>query len=66
MKILVVAGGTGGHLYPAKAIASYLKEQNLIKDILWVGGGKEIEREIIVPQYKFKRINIQYCPRLCP
>ncbi|MCD6231994.1 undecaprenyldiphospho-muramoylpentapeptide beta-N-acetylglucosaminyltransferase [Candidatus Aerophobetes bacterium] len=63
MKILVVAGGTGGHLYPAKAIASYLKEQNLIKDILWVGGGKEIEREIIVPQYKFKRINIQYCPR---
>ncbi len=63
MRVLVAAGGTGGHLYPAKALASYLVKQRLVKNILWVGGKKEIEAKIISSQYEFKSINIQYCPR---
>lgn len=44
MKIIISGGGSGGHLYPALAIANALKEKG-IKDILFVGAKGKIEME---------------------
>ena len=59
MKILLAGGGTAGHINPALAIASYVKEHIPDVDILYVGavGGME---ERLVPQagFNFKGIKI--------
>ena len=37
-KILIMAGGTGGHIFPALAIAKELKTRGAV--IEWLGGKK--------------------------
>lgn len=49
-KILIMAGGTGGHIFPALAIASALKNAGF--DILWLGTRGRME-EKLVPQYGY-------------
>ena len=44
MKIIISGGGSGGHIYPAIAIANALKEKG-VKDILFVGAEGKIEME---------------------
>lgn len=64
MRILIAAGGTGGHLYPALAIASYLKEHHLVSRILWVAGKRDLEKELIPLQgFGFKQLKTQTFPR---
>ncbi|MEA1965622.1 MAG: undecaprenyldiphospho-muramoylpentapeptide beta-N-acetylglucosaminyltransferase [Candidatus Aerophobetes bacterium] len=64
MKVLIAAGGTGGHLYPALAIASCLKEFESANHILWIGGKRELEFKIASSEgFKFKKIGIQSYPR---
>jgi len=46
MKIIFAAGGTGGHLYPAIAIADKIKDKH--KDILFLVSNRGIEREILL------------------
>lgn len=59
MKIIFVGGGTAGHINPALAVATYVKEREPDTDILYVGnkGGME---EKLVPEagFSFKGINI--------
>lgn len=43
--ILVMAGGTGGHVYPALAVARALQESR--REIVWLGTHKGIEARII-------------------
>lgn len=43
--ILIMAGGTGGHIYPALAIASRLKEKNI--PFLWLGTKAGLESKIV-------------------
>ena len=43
MKVLLSGGGTGGHVYPAIAIANKIKEENPDCEILFVGTEKGIE-----------------------
>lgn len=45
MKILISAGGSGGHIFPAVALARTLIHNNRA-DILFVGGRKELDRRI--------------------
>lgn len=45
MRVLIVAGGTGGHLYPGISIAKKLKEQN--HQVLMVIRDKDMEKEIV-------------------
>ena len=43
--ILIAAGGTGGHVYPALAVADYLREQDI--KITWVGTEKGLEHRVV-------------------
>lgn len=44
-RIIISGGGTGGHIYPAIAIADALKHQNLGVDILFVGASGKMEMQ---------------------
>jgi len=43
--ILVMAGGTGGHVFPALAVAEYLREQG--ERIVWLGTRAGIEARVV-------------------
>lgn len=45
MKIIISGGGTGGHIYPAIAIADALKRRDTFIDILFVGAKGRMEME---------------------
>ncbi|MGH1469770.1 MAG: undecaprenyldiphospho-muramoylpentapeptide beta-N-acetylglucosaminyltransferase [Cellvibrionaceae bacterium] len=45
VKILVMAGGTGGHVFPALAVANELIERGV--DIEWLGTEKGIESNVV-------------------
>ncbi len=47
MKIIISGGGTGGHIYPAIAIADALKRREPLIDILFVGAKGRMEMDII-------------------
>ena len=49
-KILIVAGGTGGHIFPAISVAEALREKKC--SILWVGVASKMEADL-VPKYGF-------------
>ncbi|WP_101773032.1 undecaprenyldiphospho-muramoylpentapeptide beta-N-acetylglucosaminyltransferase [Peptostreptococcus faecalis] len=53
MKVILSGGGTGGHVYPAIAIANKIKEKNPDSEILFVGTRDGIESEI-VPKYGYE------------
>jgi len=59
VNILLSGGGTGGHIYPAVAIANELKHRNPNANFLFVGANDRMEMEK-VPQagYKIKGLNI--------
>ena len=50
-KILIMAGGTGGHIFPALAIVNELKKHNV--DIEWLGSKRGMENAI-VPKHNIK------------
>ena len=43
--ILIMAGGTGGHVFPALALARLLREQST--DVIWLGTERGLESRII-------------------
>ena len=47
MKVMVVAGGTGGHIYPAIAIINKIKEKEKDAEFLYVGTTDRMEKDII-------------------
>ncbi len=49
MKVILSGGGTGGHIYPAVAIADQIRRLRPEAEILFVGTEKGMEREL-VPQ----------------
>ncbi|WKY47265.1 undecaprenyldiphospho-muramoylpentapeptide beta-N-acetylglucosaminyltransferase [Eubacteriaceae bacterium ES3] len=49
MKILIAAGGTGGHIYPGLAIAEKIKSRNSEAEIIFIGSHVGMEKNI-VPQ----------------
>lgn len=47
MRIVVSAGGTGGHIYPALAIIDKLKEQVSNLEVLFIGTKNRMESDIV-------------------
>lgn len=60
MKVLLSGGGTGGHVYPAIAIANKIKKEHPDAEILFVGTSNGIESEIVPNNgYEIKTITVQ-------
>ncbi len=57
MRLLFVTGGTGGHIYPALALADYIKEQEKDADILFVGNHDRMEATEI-PKHGYRFIGL--------
>ncbi len=56
--ILIMAGGTGGHVYPALAVARALQQQS--QDIVWLGTHRGIESTVVpAANIKIEWISIQ-------
>lgn len=47
MRIIVSAGGTGGHIYPALAVIERLKKEVKDLEVLYIGTKKRMESELI-------------------
>ncbi len=55
MKVIISGGGTGGHIYPAIAIANALKQKIEDIDILFIGAKDRMEMEKVpIAGYKIK------------
>lgn len=50
MRVIISAGGTGGHIYPALSIINKIKEKDKNAEILYVGTTDRMEKDII-PKY---------------
>ncbi len=59
MRIIVSAGGTGGHIYPALAIIDKLKSKDKNLDVLYIGTHNRMEKDIIPKRnIKYEAIEI--------
>ena len=58
MKAIVVAGGTGGHIYPAIAIINKIKEKEKTSEFLYIGTTDRMEKDII-PNLGIKFIGLE-------
>ncbi len=55
--ILIMAGGTGGHIYPALAVADHLKENGF--NLFWLGTDKGLETNVVPNHgYPLLKINV--------
>ena len=58
MKVIITAGGTGGHIYPALAIVNKIKEIEPNSEFLYIGTHNRMENDI-VPKHNIKYIPIE-------
>ncbi|WP_211745437.1 undecaprenyldiphospho-muramoylpentapeptide beta-N-acetylglucosaminyltransferase [Paenibacillus sp. Marseille-Q4541] len=49
MRVVLTGGGTGGHIYPAVAVARQLESEDKTAEFLYIGGKKGLESKL-VPQ----------------
>ena len=47
MRVVVSAGGTGGHIYPAIAIINKIKEEEPNSEFLYIGTSDRMEKDLI-------------------
>ena len=58
MRVVIVAGGTGGHIYPAIAIMNKIKEMEKSSEFLYIGTTDRMEKDII-PKLGIKFVGIE-------
>ena len=58
VKVIITAGGTGGHIYPALSIINKIKEKESNSEILYIGTHNRMEKDII-PTYSIKYIPLE-------
>ncbi|MEO6051994.1 MAG: undecaprenyldiphospho-muramoylpentapeptide beta-N-acetylglucosaminyltransferase [Pyrinomonadaceae bacterium] len=47
MKVLIAAGGTGGHIYPGIAVAKEILRRDADSEVLFVGTARGLEKKIV-------------------
>ena len=58
MRVIISAGGTGGHIYPALAIVNCIKEKEPKSEFLYIGTHNRMEKDI-VPKYDIPFVGIE-------
>ena len=67
MKIVMTGGGTGGHIYPALAIADKFKEMDPDNEVLYIGDGNCMESTIVPDHgYEFRAVPAEEVNRSHP
>jgi len=57
MRLLIAAGGTGGHIYPALAVATSIRRQPVEPELDWVGGRRGLEGQLVPPAgFRLRRL----------
>ena len=60
MRVIMTGGGTGGHIYPAIAIADEIKKRFPDAEILFVGAKRGLEKTLVPDNgYPIKLIPVQ-------
>ena len=60
MRALIAAGGTGGHIYPALAVARSLRARLDDAELTWVGGHRGLEAGIVPSAgIRFRRLALR-------
>ena len=60
MKVIVSAGGTGSHLYPALALVEYIKKQENDAEFLFVGTTDRLESRVVPEMgYDYVGLNVK-------
>ena len=60
MRVLMTGGGTGGHVYPALAIASVIKQNDPTSEIAFVGTPSGMENKLVgAAGYKMYHVNVK-------
>ena len=58
MKVLIAAGGTGGHIYPGIAVANEIMRRNETSEVLFVGTARGLEKKLVPENgYQLSLIN---------
>ncbi|HRI04404.1 MAG TPA: undecaprenyldiphospho-muramoylpentapeptide beta-N-acetylglucosaminyltransferase [Pyrinomonadaceae bacterium] len=58
MKVLIAAGGTGGHIYPGIAVANEIMARDAESEVLFVGTARGLEKKIVPDSgYQLSLIN---------
>ena len=55
--VMIMAGGTGGHIYPALAVADVLRDRGW--QVVWLGTPEGMESRI-VPQHGYKLVPVRF------
>lgn len=56
-RLLIIAGGTGGHIFPALAVARQLRDQGV--EIQWLGTKGGMEDKIVAPEFPLAYLSVQ-------
>jgi UDP-N-acetylglucosamine--N-acetylmuramyl-(pentapeptide) pyrophosphoryl-undecaprenol N-acetylglucosamine transferase len=56
-KILIAAGGTGGHIFPAQALASQLSKRNEVEEVVFAGHGLGGNRYFLKEQFPYHDVS---------
>lgn len=67
MRLIVTGGGTGGHIYPALAIADKFKEMDPETEILYIGNVEGIEKDVVPKSgYPLKLVDARWLDHVTP
>jgi UDP-N-acetylglucosamine--N-acetylmuramyl-(pentapeptide) pyrophosphoryl-undecaprenol N-acetylglucosamine transferase len=63
MKILIASGGSGGHIFPAIALAEELRVKDACAEILFVGSDKALDKRIFEKEgFRYRLISANKMP----
>lgn len=66
MRLIVSAGGTGGHIYPALAMIDALKMQDPATEILYVGSQRGLEKILyLIVGFRLKNLKFKGSDENC-